>query len=125
MTDENSLCSKAAYAITWENYNPGNFYIPLENQKQYTGAMEFFNSGKPMLQHDMTWHGAARGAGYFTNTSQDDYGVSDTTTSVSSNTSTSSSSSSSRSSSSGDDDSQASSSSGHSSSTSCGKGCMA
>lgn len=75
MTDTSSKCSKAAYAITWENYNPGNFYIPLQNQIQYDGAMELFDSGKAMLQHDITWHAAARGSGYFTNDSMTEYGT--------------------------------------------------
>eukprot|EP00622_Pseudochattonella_farcimen_P005765 FR741435.1.p1 GENE.FR741435.1~~FR741435.1.p1 ORF type:complete len:285 (+),score=45.00 FR741435.1:2-856(+) len=65
-----SKCSQAAYAITWENYNTGNYYVPLPSQKQYAGFMDFIDSGVPLLQHSPEWHGYSWDNGYFQNESE-------------------------------------------------------
>merc|ERR1711988_37829 len=70
-----SLCHKAAYAITWENYNTKNFYIPLvgPEPKQFEGFYNFSISGEALFQHDPLWRDISVKEGYFSNSSTDNF----------------------------------------------------
>jgi len=71
--DPYSLCNKAAYAITWENYNTENFYIPLPPEKQFEGFFNFSISGEALFQHDPLWRDISVTDGYFSNRSTDHF----------------------------------------------------
>lgn len=59
-----SQCHKAAYAITWENYNTDHWWIPLVGQNAYEGFTKFYEDPVTAFELDSGWRDIASQSGY-------------------------------------------------------------
>lgn len=64
MRNESHLCHKAAYAITWENYGPTSYSIPLKEDTQWPGFIGFYEGSLSVFASSEEWTKAAAQSGY-------------------------------------------------------------
>lgn len=50
-------CPTLAYALTYTDFNSGNYWVPLKGQKTYQGFMDFYNDEHSVFLNDSLWKG--------------------------------------------------------------------
>jgi len=50
-------CPTLAYALTYTDFNSGNYWVPLKGQKTYPGFMDFYNDEHSVFLNDSLWKG--------------------------------------------------------------------
>lgn len=53
--DEWNLCNKISYALTWENYSPNLYWVPLEGEPLIDGLTNSYSSRHTMFADDTRW----------------------------------------------------------------------
>ena len=57
-------CSKVAYALTWENTSPDDYWLPLPNDATYPGLAQMYSGDEVAFADDYRWKNLSKIFGY-------------------------------------------------------------